>query len=397
MKFFSSSIALTLSALVASTCQPTVVSAQNVTYGGGAPLYFQNFNIDNTWIMMRDDGQGNQQYGWNLIQRESEIQFGQYAIVSQNVPGPNDPKKGQCVKYGDPFYISNGNNLFWWFDQPTSKIITQGNGHIWTARSNQGNGLVDSTKNQPDPFFGTCIPLDAVVFLQMMEMNGIWAGLADTYLNGGFIQGSPTATYTYQISDPMWIITTTVSDGSTDYALACPAVPQTSTGKWEIVQGQVNANGQTIKVTTGSTSTASSSITNTQTWQASITDETSAGFSFEGISAQTKVTVGFSYSSQQTESISNAVTHSMTYEMDQEFGSGQVWQFKYTTTDACEPTGFDLYVNEFALTERADQYPCCLPGLFLNATNPHGPCVPGSPDACNPSTRTRALRGSQKN
>jgi hypothetical protein len=403
MKSFSFNLFFLSSCLLAISSQ--LATAQNITYG--EMMFIQNYNVANTWVF-RSDGQDIQDiYLYNAIQREANIQNAEFAFVSTNtIAAAQDPKYGQCVKYGDTLYVSNGSTGGWYWTVNDQGSIYSGNGQLFTVRSNQGNGLTNEKLNV-DPLYGYCVQEDAVVYIQQMEQNGLWVGMNGplNYFDAGYLVASASATIsTPQVQNPMWILSSTLSDGSTSYGVACPGVPQSTTGHWQIIQGSANSSGQKITVTTGTTTTTSSSITQTASWQASITAEASAGFSFAGASASTKVSVSAQYGEKQSSSISKAVAITNTVSTEQDFPSGQVWQFVYGTQDACDTSGFNILVEEFALTSGSDQYPCCLPGLFEDPSNPHGPCQQDTPCACDAdicsgsstgSGSSRGLRGSR--
>jgi hypothetical protein len=194
-----------------------------------------------------------------------------------------------------------------------------------------------------------------------------------------------------------------LSDGSTSSALACQAIPSATQGSWVAINGIYNGNKQTVSYTVGTTTTDSKTVTSTDAWKKSITGTASAGFSFMGASASVKVSATGEFSGSQASSVGQAVTQSESQTFEADFNQGQVWQFVFDAADVCDVTGFSINVKELALTKGKYDYPCCLPGYFVDDNNPHGPCVAinGIPspcacstDICNGTPPNRGLRGS---
>jgi hypothetical protein len=255
---------------------------------------------------------------------------------------------------------------------------------------------------------------NSVVFIQSTLQNGLWLGQTEDdatgYTNaarvgniGASAVASATSIYAHPIQYPHWIISTTLSDGSTSNALACQAIPSATQGSWVAINGIYNGNKQQVSYTVGTTTTDSKTVTSTDAWKKSITGTASAGFTFMGVSASVKVSATGEFSGSQASSVGQAVTQSESQTFQAEFNQGQVWQFVFDAADVCDVTGFSINVQELALTKGKYDYPCCLPGYFVDDNNPHGPCVTinGIPspcacsaDICNGTPPSRGLRGS---
>jgi hypothetical protein len=176
-------------------------------------------------------------------------------------------------------------------------------------------------------------------------------------------------------------------------------VPQS----WVAINGVYNGIQQKVSYTIGTTTTDSQSVTKTDAWKNSITATASAGFSFMGASASIKVSASGEFSGSQASSVGQAVMQSQSQTFEVDFNQGQVWQFVFDAADVCDVTGFAINIQELVLTKGKYDYPCCLPGYFVDDSNPHGPCVAingtASPctcsdDICNGTPPSRGLRGS---
>ena len=58
------------------------------------------------------------------------------------------------------------------------------------------------------------------------------------------------------------------------------------------------------------------------------------------------------------------------------FGAGTVWQFQFRAATPCGNA--TIRGNHFLVTPSSSQPPCCLPGMALNLSQPHGPCRPSA-------------------
>jgi hypothetical protein len=397
--------------------------SQYVYYGN--ITYLQSYDTQNAWL---STGEGVADLSISDITTQAGYyESGQFVLVSQGaLANPSeDPKSGTCVKFGDQFGLYQQQS---WVAVSDGTACNQGNcvesgvlfstglgfpatndEMIFTIRSTQGNGLLSQQSNV-DPLFGQCVQQNSVAFLQSTLQNGLWLGQTTTYTADmttaqvGSIGATTTTTiYSQPIQYPHWIISTTLSDGSTSNALACQAIPSATQGSWVAINGVYNGNLQKVTYSVGTTTTDSQSVTKTDAWKNSITATASAGFSFMGASASVKVSATGEFSGSQASSVGEAVMQSESQTFEADFNQGQVWQFVFDAADVCDVTGFSINVEELVLTKGKYDYPCCLPGYFVDDSNPHGPCVAingaASPctcsdDICNGTPPSRGLRGS---
>jgi hypothetical protein len=395
--------------------------SQYVYYGN--ITYFQNYDTQKAWL---NTNTGLTVLGISDITSQADqYESGQFILVSQGALGnpSSDPKNGTCVMFGDQFGMyspSFSQPSYYYFaavdEDPNDSGYVIGNAQAsiaemtFTIRSTQGNGLLSQGSNS-DPLFGQCVKQNSVAFLQSTLQNGLWLGQTTSNSPNvlsyaaqvGNIGASATSIYAQPIKYPHWIISTTLSDGSTSNALACQAIPSATQGSWVAINGIYNGNLQKVTYTVGTTTTDSKSVTNTDAWKNSITGTASAGFSFMGASASISVSATGEFSGSQASSVGQAVAQSESQTFEADFNQGQVWQFVFDAADVCDVTGFSINIEELVLTKGKYDYPCCLPGYFVDDNNPHGPCVAingiASPcacsdDICNGTPPSRGLRGS---
>mmetsp|Transcript_25354 Transcript_25354/g.60000 ORF Transcript_25354/g.60000 Transcript_25354/m.60000 type:complete len:165 (+) Transcript_25354:71-565(+) len=140
----------------------------------------------------------------------------------------DDPKAGQCVKYGDILYLrmledaerfslngsrSTGNQNVHAYAYELSNDST----YRWVIRSNEGNGLIDD--NTSDPAHGSCIHQNAVVYLQNKAMeNRFLTGARSTQNNQVLTHNPSISSENGKDMSYKWIISTKLSNGSRSYA-----------------------------------------------------------------------------------------------------------------------------------------------------------------------------------
>jgi CEL-III C-terminal len=273
----------------------------------------------------------------------------------------------------------------------------------FAIRSTQGNGELSQESNS-DPLFGQCVQQNSVAFLQSTMQDGLWLGMtARNDAQIGNVGSTLISILTDPITYPQWIISTTLSDGSNSHVLACQAIPKATKGSWVAINGMNNGNQQKVSFMVGTTKANSQEVTTTDAWKKSITDTVSGGFQFLGASNSVEVPVTGVFSESQQSSINEALMQCWSQTIEADFNQGQVWQFVLNTADVCDVTGFSITVEELVLTKGKNDYPCCLPGYFVDDNNPHGPCVSvngiNSPcacsdDICKGTPPSRGLRGS---
>ena len=400
-------------------------AAKNITYG--EPIRLQNFYMNNRWLSA--DAYGDPQIAITVNELNDSDETAdennyEFYIVSaiNNDSGSytmeevlnGDPKKGDCIRYGESFYIMANTTwydpwtgeggvrpfflLSWVLEVYSEETDLEEASLIWTFRSTAGNGLVNNSENQ-DPSAGYCIEEDSVVFIQNFDGDLQWLsgsrGDDNVYAEIGDIYESSdeeALIATYQ-----WILSTTLGDGSVDYGVECGGIYGSAVGKWVAID---YSNGdQTISYSIGQSSSLSSSTTTASSWQNSITTSVTAGFKADGASASVSVKASSSWAGSQSSTVSQASSQEKTSGYSVTLGAGVIWQYVYEVADYChgDDSKWQLVTSNLVVTNSYDEEPCCLPGLALDVNNQHGACYSDSPCTCSDeicnSTR-RGLRGS---
>merc|ERR1711976_356235 len=146
----------------------------------------------------------------------------------------------------------------------------------------------------------------------------------------------------------------------------CSAIKEKA-GRW--VEVASSPGSQTLTYSHGVTH--GKSVTDSKTWGTATTRSVSAGFSFLGFSISASVShessKSFTKSHTSTFSMSDEESYSTT------MGAGTVWQFQMDIQDNCGFSGVKF--NDLQLTQSSLHPPCCLPGHFVNNTDPRGECL----------------------
>jgi len=134
----------------------------------------------------------------------------------------------------------------------------------------------------------------------------------------------------------------------------------------------------------------SKTVSDSKTWGSSTSESVSAGFGFFGISISSSVSHQTSKSFTKTHSSTFSEDSSETYSTS--VGAGTVWQFQMNIQDNCG--GSAVAFSDLQLTQSTLHRPCCLPGHFVNVSDPTGECleVDGEKyDVCDRSSWSEAL------
>ena len=153
-------------------------------------------------------------------------------------------------------------------------------------------------------------------------------------------------------------------------------------GQWTIISS--SSGPQTVSFEVGTT--RSETVEDSDSWGSTVTETASAEFEVSASAgvASAKATAGLTVSGAQSSTLARSyssvfsATSTTTYTY--EFGAGVVWQWTFDITTGCgiaSATGPDL-----ALTPNALTGPCCLPGMFVDVTDPTGPCLVETTDLC---------------
>lgn len=193
----------------------------------------------------------------------------------------------------------------------------------------------------------------------------------------------------------LWLLQrNTIPDFTTD-----PARVSSGAARWKLrpVCGAMQVGGswvpgQFFHSSAGVTTTIRigvknlNSITDTETWERSLSTSVTAGYSAFGVFAEVTVTGSF------TSGGSTAVTRAFEQDWCKETTisptvSGLLWQFTFDAWSPCGQSPVDT--DSYVITERQDKPPCCPPGLFADADTPHGPCIERSLCMCDDAVCSR--------
>lgn len=382
-----------------------MVKAENVEYGD--QVYFQNMHMDRRW-MSGSRGSGNEGVhtrdalgsSYELTTVPNAYKWVVRSHMGSGRKNHTDPKKGQCLKFGDKIFLQNYNMDHRWLSGSRSKgnedVITRdmnkndyerkdaGKSYQWTVRSSLGSGI----RGRSDQAEGHCVSDKDVLYLQNEFMDYRWlSGARSSGNESVVVRNSLKSDYekndarkTYQ-----WIVRLNgLGHGGRQDAISC--VPLAAEGSWRQVTYS-NAASKSIKysVTVSESSQMSRESTLSKTYENTVSQEISAGFEFKGIGIGSTTSVSSTYSSTASHTIGESFSRSRTEQTDitTTFNQpGQIWQFVYDVETTC---GGDIgiKVNDLVITE--GQPPCCLPGYAKDIHKQHGPCRNNSPCSCEAS------------
>lgn len=301
-----------------------------------------------------------------------------------------------CVRYGDRIIIQNA------APDVTYRWLSGGRGgenrgvltrdryreradipahYEWIVLSEQ--------TNFEDRADGQCIENLSVVYLSVVDPRHLFLtgnrgsqGVDVVTMDPTTERSSNTAQLSYQWTMRRYDgnVRNSYGEGNINTGLRC--APTGADGGWVPVTDL--SVPTTITERMGVTREFSSTFTRTSAWETSVTTMISAGFDFKGVGFDVSVAVGASFSGSVESSVSQAVSLTEEVEIEREFQPSTVWQFQFEVTDIClgESDPWDIFTDIFAPTINRGNEPCCLPGHFLDPTNPHGPCLQGSPCVC---------------
>lgn len=113
------------------------------------------------------------------------------------------------------------------------------------------------------------------------------------------------------------------------------------------------------------------SVSNTGSWSKSTTESMTGGFSYDGFSLSRTVSDGTSR--QYTLSHSSTFSTSQMDTYVTTLPAGVVWQFQVGVQDNFGTS--TVHMRDFQVTDSAASPPCCLPGYFLDESDPRGDCI----------------------
>ena len=190
-----------------STCLVGFTTAATINYGN--QVFFQNEHYSNRWLSgARNRGNGGvitRNYYRSSYERDQVART--YKWIIRSTPGNGertfrDPKRGDCVKYGETVYLQNNWMNHRWLsgsrDRGNEKTLTRNHlrsnyerntakkTYQWIIRSNAGSGALTQTNNG-DPAFGQCVQEVQKIYLQNKWMASRWLSGARGRGNGGVI------------------------------------------------------------------------------------------------------------------------------------------------------------------------------------------------------------------
>jgi hypothetical protein len=112
-------------------------------------------------------------------------------------------------------------------------------------------------------------------------------------------------------------------------------------------------------------------VTQTGAWSKSVSHSVTAGFSYDG--AKLTTTVSHNTSQEYTMSHSSTFSTSQLETYSTQLPAGVAWQFHMFIEDNCGTS--TVHMRDFQVTDSAANPPCCLPGYFINETDPLGDCM----------------------
>mmetsp|Transcript_7391 Transcript_7391/g.10603 ORF Transcript_7391/g.10603 Transcript_7391/m.10603 type:complete len:417 (-) Transcript_7391:38-1288(-) len=167
-----------------------ILSIDNIGYGDST--YFQ-LNQDDTRWLVGSHGDGNKEvHTRNLLASTYEgVGNTQSHWILRSTPGDGtldgsqDPKRHECVKYGDTIYLQNKHTHNSWMaggqgfhreDTSTMDLLTSSemkHNDQWIIRSNAGSGDVKHHINR-DPHDGACVITTDYIYLQSNSLDNLW-------------------------------------------------------------------------------------------------------------------------------------------------------------------------------------------------------------------------------
>lgn len=369
----------------------------------GDDIFLQNLGRSSRWLSGAR-GTGNELVVVkNMKEDDYEIRVmegGAYQWKIQSIPQGVDGKNGDCLRYGDEFYLRLQSRADRWLSGSRSS----GNEHVvardmfsnsyeqsevsasykWMARSDTGTGEIHSNNNQ-DPAHGICIQDFSQVFLQNLFMRNRWLSGGRGSSSGVIVRNVQRDNYELEnIITYRWVLKTEAGaiDGSD--ALGCAAI--SAVGRWIRLHSVSTDDGeptQIVKYSTGTEVSNTNSATSTKTWETSVTASITQGFKFLGAEGSASLEVSASYASTLSNTVAKTVSQESLQTYEAIFpGEGQIWQFQYAIKDVCN-SGASVLMKDLAHTSNGEP-PCCLPHQEIR--NLHGPCNPGTPCSCSIDT-----------
>ena len=375
-------------------------------------VYVQSRGRDMRWMFGARGSDDRKVKVRNMLASDSEMKNEEsyrWQVRSDMSRIEGDPKKGDCLRYGDTFYFYIPAEDRWLIagtNDSNQEVETRNSSDIdvknwldlenyqWIARSKVSTGWLDD--EDEDPAFGECVQDVSLLYFQSKHMTSRW--LKGSHGSDGekvqvynIHKDSTSAAQRYQ-----WIVRKSLGGGKLpDGALECAARPESAEGRWRSIPSNYNAESQTFTFVQGTSRMVGREETQTNAWKTSVTASYEHDWVFAGGSG--KVEVSAEYSGSITTRVSENLIEEKSAITTSQFKSGTIWQFTYSLSDICETEPWDIRSGDLTLTDGKMYPPCCLPGMFVDNNNPHGPCVGDSPcncsdEICYPDKTKRNLR-----
>ena len=318
-------------------------------------------------------------------------------------PGFRDALHGQCIRYGDIIYLQVTPRV--WLSgvraesggvTTTGEIVQaliyhdpseQGwlSRYEWIFRSSLGSGDSDASADV-DPARGRCVQEHSFVYLQNNNKDHRWMSGGRSAENEQVVTRNALES-DYERNGEVsyqWMLRKSVGNGLRTDGFYCSA--DSAKGTWVPIDVASQDSTRRANFTGGIVArnhNASPFWEKTRPWDLSVMHSVTGGFRF----GDAELDVSWLSGSELFASTSSAVhTHSTTPRFIS-VGPGQAWQFVYEISDISVPS-WELRTADIVVTSSKNENPCCLPGLALDANNPHGPCKLSSPCQCGDSICT---------
>ena len=335
------------------------------------------------------------------------VNDGRFDKVRRNLEGgvpAQDPKNGECVKYGDVVVLQNkfvdlksnntrhhryeflgaeeGLDSAWTSDATGSPSDTA---FQFILRSDLGSG-VRSNKDD-DPAYGKCVQDLSLIYLQSNQNDLLWLSGGRGDENQGVVAGNFNTDVATE-ANYQWIIRKSIGDGRLRDGFVCSSASEKDSdlprGKWVSLTA---STGGPIEYSIGihSRDIDSELWQNNRSWKDSIAAAVEGGLKFGEQNLESGKIGRWEMSNTVLDNLDKVDDGAIS--QSKQLGEGQVWQFVFEMGDTCDPS-WELRTDNLVVTATVDEPPCCLPQLALDEDNLRGPCKLLSPCQCDESLCT---------
>lgn len=384
---------------------------------GDQHVYLQSNSRDSLWLAPAPEDNGT-----GVVTNENVVE-GQGSWILQSRPYDtngelNDPKYGQCLKYGDTIYLrdvysadllsdclgqeeglGNQTNVTF-YDETKGWLSRTGNGLVALQQlldaKNSNSELLDwharwivrGESPLRERQRGQCVHVLSKIYLQNFEDQRL------VFLEGSNSSSKEVSTSSNLTKETQWILRDFAGNGNRTDGFSCGAVK--AMGKWVHLTAVDKGTVGHVKYVVGIVDRKGvpSNWQHTPSWEQSILSSVSRGFnvlaerklSSDTLASDTKHKVDSFYGSILVKGIVDVgdifkTKKNLRYPLP--FGH-QAWQFEFNIEDLCVES-WRLNIDAIVVTASNDDMPCCLPGFELDSGVPHGPCRISSPCFCDKS------------